>query len=116
MNLFELVQKKRMLLLIFSLMILTASLAVLPTQTLPLTQAQTQIQDIELSTPYAYSIPVRIAGNLSVTKVLMINKSVVMVIASGPLRDYVALLNVSNPYSEAEVLQLYPLVGRVTSF
>lgn len=116
MKLFELVQKKRMFLLIFSLMILTASLAVLPTQILPLTQAQTRIQDIELSTPYAYSIPVRIAGNLSVTKVLMINKSVVMVVASGPLRDYVALLNVSNPYSEAEVLQLYPLVGRVTSF
>ncbi|MEM4048917.1 MAG: hypothetical protein QW750_06525 [Zestosphaera sp.] len=101
---------------LISLMLFTTSLAVLFAQVLPPAQAETRIQDIELGTPYAYSVPVRIVGNLSVTKVLIINKSVVMVVASGPLRDYIALLNVSNPYTEAETLQLYPLVGRVTSF
>ncbi|MEO3994015.1 MAG: hypothetical protein QN229_06915 [Desulfurococcaceae archaeon TW002] len=110
-----LIRRKHMSLLTY-LMLLTASLAVLIIQAPPLTQAQTQIRDLVLNTPYVYSIPVRIAGNLSVTRVLMINKSVVMVVASGPSRDYVALLDVSNPYSEAEILQLYPLVGRVTSF
>lgn len=112
----KLTQRKRTLLLIFSLVLFTTSLVVSLGQVLPSTQAQTQIQDIELNTPYAYSIPVRIAENLSVTKVLMVNKSVVMVIASGSFRDYVALLDVSNPYTEAKILQLYPLVGRVTSF
>ncbi|MEM4697505.1 MAG: hypothetical protein QW501_04255 [Zestosphaera sp.] len=107
--------QKRISLLI-SLMLFTTSLAVLFAQVLPPAQAETRIQDIELGTPYAYSVPVRIVGNLSVTKVLIINKSVVMVVASGPLRDYIALLDVSNPYTEAETLQLYPLVGRVTSF
>ncbi|MEM4427212.1 MAG: hypothetical protein QW036_00480 [Zestosphaera sp.] len=101
---------------LISLMLFTTSLAVLFAQVLPPAQAETRIQDIELGTPYAYSVPVRIVGNLSVTKVLIINKSVVMVVASGPLRDYIALLDVSNPYTEAETLQLYPLVGRVTSF
>ena len=101
---------------IISLMLLSASIAVLLGQVPPLTQAQARVQDIELSTPYAYTIPVKFVGNLSVTKVLMINESVVMVVASGPSRDYVALLDVSNPYSDAVVLQLYPLVGRVTSF
>jgi hypothetical protein len=97
-------------------MLLSASIAVLLGQIPPLTQAQARVQDIGLSTPYAYTIPVKFVGNLSVTKVLMINESVVMVVASGPSRDYVALLDVSNPYSDAVVLQLYPLVGRVTSF
>lgn len=99
-----------------SLLLFTTSLAVSLGQVLLPTQAQTQIQDIGLNTPYAYSIPVRIAENLDITRVLMVNKSVVMVVASGPFRDYVALLDVSNPYAEAKVLQLYPLVGRVTSF
>jgi len=111
----KLTQKKHTPIFI-SLMLLTAFLAVFFTNVLSSTQAQTLTQDIELSTPYAYSVPVKIAGNLSVTKVLMINESVVMVVASGPLRDYIALLDVSNPYSEAGILQLYPLVGKVTSF
>ena len=115
MGLSKLIYGKR-LSAIISLMLFSASLAILLGQVPPLTQAQAQMDGIELSTPYAYTIPVKIVGNLSVSKVLMINESVVMVVASGPSRDYVALLDVSNPYSDAVVLQLYPLVGRVTSF
>jgi len=115
MSLSELIHGKHLSVIIF-LTLLSASLAMLLGHVQPLTQAQAQMQDIELSTPYAYTIPVKIVGNLSVTKVLMINETVVMVVASGPSRDYVALLDVSNPYTDAVVLQLYPLVGRVTSF
>ena len=100
---------------IISLMLFLTSLAMLFGQAPPLTYAQSLAQ-VELNTPYAYTIPVNITGNLSVTKVLMINETAVMVVASGPSRDYVALLDVSNPYSDAAILQLYPLVGRVTSF
>ncbi len=115
MSLSELIHGKHLSVIIF-LTLLSASLAMLLGHVQPLTQAQAQMQDIELSTSYAYTIPVKIVGNLSVTKVLMINETVVMVVASGPSRDYVALLDVSNPYTDAVVLQLYPLVGRVTSF
>ena len=109
----KLTQKKHVFI---SLTFLTIFLIISLIHVLPPTQAQTQTQDVELNTLYAYSIPVRISGNLSVSKVLMINNSVVMVVASSSSRDYVALLDVSNPYSGANVLQLYPLVGRVTSF
>lgn len=109
-------RRKRTISTIISLMLFASSLATLLVQVPHSTQAQTLTRDIKLNTPYAYSVAVRIAGNLSVTRVLMVNESVVMVVASSSSRDYIALLDVSNPYSEADVLQLYPLVGRVTSF
>lgn len=78
--------------------------------------ALTQAQSINLNIPYAYRIPALIPGNLSVSRLLMLNETAVLVIASGGGRDYVAVLDVANPYVEPEVLQLYPLVGRVTAF
>ncbi len=78
--------------------------------------APTQAQFIDLNMPYAYRIPATIPGNLSVSRLLMLNETAVLVVASGGGRDYVAVLDVTNPYVVPEVLQLYPLVGRVTAF
>ncbi|MEM0014755.1 MAG: carboxypeptidase-like regulatory domain-containing protein [Zestosphaera sp.] len=93
---------------------LTFSLLVLSLLATP--HMSVNAQTLELNIPYAYTLTPQIPGNLSIVKLLMLNRTAVMSVATDGSRDYVAVLDVSNPYETPKILQLYPLVGRVTSF
>jgi len=64
---------------------------------------------------YAYKVDLGVEG-LTVKHVLMLNETSVLVVGSLGGADVVTVLDVRNPYEKPTLLQIYPLVGSVTSF
>lgn len=64
---------------------------------------------------FGYRINASLPSGLTLNKIQSINTSLIIGLASNNDGNYVIVLNTENPYEEPIIVQLYPILGEITS-